>query len=497
MIRVRIAPSPTGQMHVGTARTALFNWLFARKNNGVFILRIEDTDKERSKKEYEASITNGLKWLGLDWDEGPVFAREQGERMQKGGSPEAPAGASGDYHEYKGEFGPYRQSERGDIYKKYIQKLLDSDSAFWCYHTKEELEAEKKNQNENNEAPRHICDQKAEKSDRGVIRLKNSGGIVKFDDLIRGSIEFDVNLLGDFSVAKDENTALYNLAAAIDDYEMKISHVIRGEDHISNTPKQIMIYNALGLKPPRYAHLSMILGPDRSKLSKRHGATALFDYKDIGYLPEAMFNFLCLLGWSPKSDEEILSKEEITEQFSLEGVQKSGAIFNIEKLDWMNSMYIRNLGVEELSNLCVPYLFGISKEDIDRERLEKIVELEQPRIKKLSELWENIEFFFKDELDYDRDLLKWKSMKGGEIKESLTNLESLINEIPEENFSKSELEKMMMPKVEEWGTKGVKVDRGRTLWPLRAALRGRVASPGPFEIMEILGKEKTLVRIKK
>ena len=453
MIRVRIAPSPTGPMHVGTARTALFNWLFAKKNNGVFILRIEDTDKERSEKKYEDNIIAGLEWLGLDYQEGPI-----------------------------------RQSERGEIYEKYIKKLFDSGSAFYCYHTPEELEKEKEGQMAKKLAPRHVCIHKTEAGERRsskVIRFANPGGKITFSDLIRDEIKFDVDFLGDFSIAKDESTPLYNLAAAIDDYEMKISHVIRGEDHISNTPKQILIYQALSLEPPTYAHLPMILGTDKSKLSKRHGATALTEYKEAGYLPEAMFNFLALLGWSPGNDAEILSQDEIVEQFSLDKVQKSGAVFNTEKLDWMNGEYIRKMPLGELTNLSKAYL----PQDTDLD-LQKIVALEQPRMKKLSEIGDSTEFFFKDKLEYDPELLKWKDMSGEKLKAILETLEKLLDEIPEEDYTKEKLEKILMPEAEKIG------DRGKLLWPLRVALTGRKASPGPFEVAEILGKKRCLIRIK-
>lgn len=505
MIRVRIAPSPTGLMHVGTARTALFNWLFARKNNGVFILRIEDTDKERSKKEYEESIMKGLKWLGLDWDEGPINENSK----------------------YVGDYGPYRQSERGEVYKKYINKLFDSSSAFWCYHTKEDLDKEKEEQITRKEALRHVCIYKSKippsprlertsksqksKTTDGVIRFKNEGGKIKFNDLVRGEIEFDAGLLGDFTTAKDEETPFYNLAAAIDDCEMKISHVIRGEDHISNTPKQLLIYNALGVNPPVYAHLPMILGSDKSKLSKRHGAVSLLSYKKEGYLADALFNFLALLGWSPKNDREILSREEIINEFSLEDVQKSGAVFNIDKLDWMNGQYTRSLSTVTFNGLVRPYIdnaFGPGAAGIySPEKMLEILELEKPRTKKLSDITENVSFFFADNLEYDRELLKWKNMKSEEVKEILEKVKNLLGDIDEENFTKENLEKIIMPRAEEWSLdrardKGVKegevkVDRGVALWPLRVALSGRKNSPGPFEIMEILGKEKTLARIRR
>ncbi|OGZ57223.1 MAG: glutamate--tRNA ligase [Candidatus Spechtbacteria bacterium RIFCSPHIGHO2_02_FULL_43_15b] len=476
MIRVRIAPSPTGQMHVGTARTALFNWLFAKKSNGVFVLRIEDTDRERSKPEYEESILKGLNWLGLNWDEGPG---------EKSGI-------------YKGNYGPYRQSERGEIYGKYIKSLLDSGNALWCYHTNADLESEKTEQIEKNEAPRHICSRNSKPLDGGVIRFQNPGGKIMFSDLIRGDIGFDANLMGDFVIAKDEQTPLYNLAAVIDDWEMKISHVIRGEDHISNTPKQILMFDALKIRPPEYAHLPMILGTDRSKLSKRHGATALFEYKDMGYLPEAMFNFLAILGLSPKGNTEILLKEEIIKEFSLKDVQKSGAIFNIDKLNWMNGEYIRGVPIDKLRKLCLPFLIscGYAFQNAEFEWLDKIIALEQPRMKRLSDICEGAALFMRDKLEYDAELLRWRDMGNEEVAESLNSTSNLLADILEENFTKENLEKIVMPKAEAWvGTNG-KIDRGRTLWPLRVALSGLKNSPGPFEIMEILGKEKSLRRLR-
>jgi len=469
-VRVRIAPSPTGPMHVGTARTALFNWLFARKNKGVFLLRIEDTDKERSKKEHEGTILRGLEWLGLNYDEEIV-----------------------------------RQSERGKTYQAYIRKLLESGNAFYCSHSKEELTKEKEEQTAKHEAPRHKCNfqfsifnfQTTPKP-HGIIRFKNPGGKIKFNDLVRGEIEFDAELLGDFSVAKDENTPLYNFAAVVDDFEMKVSHVIRGEDHLSNTPKQILMQRSLALPQPEYAHLSMILGSDKSKLSKRHGATAFFSYKEMGYLPDAMFNFLALLGWAPDDNKEIMTREEITEKFSLDAAQKSGAIFNIEKLDWMNGEYIRKMPLTELTKLCVPYFtdYGLRITDYDSDWLKKIVALEQPRLKKLSDIAESTRFFFQEKLDYDPQLLRWKDMNDNEIRESLGRLEKLLDEIPQEHYTKEKLGEIIMPKAEEWGRVGVKIDRGRTLWPLRVALTGLKASPGPFEVAEILGKKTCLTRLR-
>ena len=303
-IKVRIAPSPTGHLHIGTARTALFNYLYARKNGGRFVLRMEDTDVQRSDKRYEMDIMVGLKWLGINWDEGP-----------------------------------YRQSNRIHYYSKYITQLLNDGKAFWCYHTEEELEQERKEQMEKKELPRHVCSYKyesGEKRDKGVIRLavnENSSRAIKFDDIIRERIEVVESLLGDISIAKDYRTPLYNFAVVVDDHLIGITHVIRGEDHISNTPKQILIQEALGFSRPQYAHLPLILGPDKSKMSKRHGSVSINEYKEEGYLPEAMLNYMATLGFTLPEDKEIMPIREIVNIFNLGEVHKSGAVFDIKKLD--------------------------------------------------------------------------------------------------------------------------------------------------------------------
>src|SRR3989344_795641 len=316
-IRVRIAPSPTGLLHIGTARTALFNRLFAKKNGGKFILRIEDTDKERSKPEYEKDILEGLKWLGLEWD----------------------------------EF--YKQSERTEIYEKYLKNLLDEGKAYWCFCGKEELERKKEIMQKDGRTPkyggkcREIASETAEIRRQGgepaVIRFKMSEEIVKFSDLIRGEVEFNSALFGDIVIAKNLDTPLYNFSAVLDDGLMKISHIIRGEDHIANTPRQILIQNALGFERPIYVHLPLILNPDRSKLSKRFNETSLNEYRKRGYLPEAIANFMALLGWHPEGDREVFSLSELAEKFEMEKVQKGGAIFNEEKLNWFNGEYIKGL----------------------------------------------------------------------------------------------------------------------------------------------------------
>lgn len=453
-IRVRIAPSPTGLFHIGTARTALFNYLFAKKNQGSFILRIEDTDKERSKKKFEKDIMDGLKWLGLEWDE------------------------------------LYYQSKRVKTHEKYLKKLLHSGQAY----------------------------------KKEIIWFKNPNKKVVFRDLIRGRLEVDSSILGDFSLAKDLKTPLYNFAAVIDDYETRISHVIRGEDHISNTPKQILIYEALGWKPPQFAHLPLILGPDRSKLSKRHGAISLSEYKNQGYLAEALINFMAFLGWNPGNEQEMFSLKELSREFSLEKIQKGGAVFNIEKLDWYNGNYVRQIDLNTLTELCIPhliknklikpefkleqdppaygayfikqkYFIGKSKKEISVEKIKQIVGLEKERMQKLSEAGEMTEFFFL-EPKYKAGLLAWKEMKKSEIIKSLELSYSILCDVEADDFRAEKLKEILMPEAEKCLSKEGKIDRGRLLWPLRVALSGREKSPGPFEIAGILGKETVLKRIK-
>jgi nondiscriminating glutamyl-tRNA synthetase len=338
-VRVRIAPSPTGPLHLGTARTALFNFLFARKYQGIFILRIEDTDVERSKPEFEKDIIENLKWLGIEWDEGPDVG---------------------------GDFGPYRQSQRKEIYKKYLEKLLAEGKAYYCFCTKEELESERQYQLSIGQAPRYsgkCANLKKEEVEKylkegkpSVIRLKVPTKKIEVEDLVRGKIEFDSSLIGDFIIAKNFSYPLYNFACVVDDYEMRISHVIRGEDHLSNTPKQILIQEALGFPRPKYAHLPLILGPDRSKLSKRHGAVSISEYRKQGFLPEALVNFIAFLGWHPKTERYIYSLPALIKDFSLEKIQKGGAIFNIKRLEFLNGFYIRQKSIEKLTELCLPYL---------------------------------------------------------------------------------------------------------------------------------------------
>ncbi|OHA12859.1 MAG: glutamate--tRNA ligase, partial [Candidatus Tagabacteria bacterium RIFCSPLOWO2_01_FULL_39_11] len=325
--------------------------------------------------------------------------------------------------------------------------------------------------------------------------------IIKFNDLIRGEIEFDAALLGDISIAKDEKIPLYNFAVVVDDYEMKISHVIRGEDHISNTPKQILIQEALGFYRPLYAHLPLILGSDRSKLSKRHGAVSLNEYRKEGYLPEAMVNFTAMLGWNPGGDREIFSMKELIKEFSLEKIQKSGAVFNIDKLDWLNGYYIRQMPVEKLTEICTPYIEDIKAQNAklktqnhslklktDFNYIKKVVKLEQPRLKKLSEIGERTEYFFRTPV-YNKEILRWKEMSDQEIINSLKRSKKIIFNFQFSIFKKGKIEEVFLKEAEKFK------DKGELLWPLRVALSGRKTSPGPFEIAAILGKKETLKRL--
>lgn len=455
MIKVRLAPSPTGFLHIGTAQSALYNWLFARKNGGGFYLRIEDTDKERSNKEFEQSILEALRWLDLRWDGDVVH-----------------------------------QSSNVKKHEAALKKLLKEDKAFYCYHTQEELEIERKEQEALQEAPRHICqyknnDKGQKPSSKAVIRLKVDKNLERkiiFDDQIRGKIEFRAALLGDFSIARAVDDPLYNFAVVVDDIEMEITHVIRGEDHISNTPKQMLIYGALGKEIPVFAHLPLILASDRSKLSKRHGAVAVADYKK-DYLPEAIVNFLG--GLSYTFSKEILTKEEMIGEFKLEKVHKSGAIFNIEKLNWVNSQYIKNLNISKFKQIVLSSSLTDSEQSEWKDLPDAAIPIIIERLEKLSDI-QNFNFFWKDP-EYNEELLKWKNSSWEDVKKSL---KSIANTIEDLDFKSEEILRI---KLDDLGKSFG--DRGLVYWPLRVALTGKEKSPDPVEIAFILGKEETLKRV--
>ena len=460
-VRVRFAPSPTGYLHIGGVRTALFNYLFARHNNGTFILRIEDTDSSRSTEESIQQIVNGLKWIGIEWDEGP-----------------------------------FRQTERKEIYKSYLDRLLKEEKAYRCYCTPDELDEMRKKAMAAGENPRYnrkCRDLINPPQDKPfVIRFRTPlDGSVIVNDLLRGEVTFDMSEMDDIIIARSNGTPTYNFVVVVDDVEMKITHVIRGDDHLSNTPKQVILYKGLGLPIPEFVHIPMILGKDKKRLSKRHGATSVMSYKDMGYLPEAMLNYLVRLGWS-SGDQEIFTKEEMIEKFSLENINKSAGVFDTDKSLWVNQHYIKKSKPSEL----VPLLKKIleseniisSENDFSDDEIEKVIPSLQERSKTLIEMAHKAEFYFKDEIIYDEaaankffkdDILPIfndLSEKLKAINEELNheNLQPLFNEIMEKHSLKL----------------------GKIAQPLRVALTGKKESPGIFEVIVLLGKDKVLKRLR-
>ncbi|OGN22809.1 MAG: glutamate--tRNA ligase [Candidatus Yanofskybacteria bacterium RIFCSPLOWO2_01_FULL_42_49] len=449
-VKVRIAPSPTGSFHVGNAQSALYNWLFARKNGGDFYVRIEDTDKIRSTKESENGIREALAWLDLM--------------------------PNGDF---------VRQSDNLHKHKELLERLLSEGKAFYCHHSQEDLEAERQQQEARKEAPRHFCEHKNTDKNKipgGIIRLavnESSGRIISFDDQIRGRIEFQEALLGDFSIARAIEDPLYNFAVVADDAEMGITHVIRGEDHISNTPKQILIYEALGFKIPFFAHLPLVLGLDRSKLSKRHGGTGTLDYKQ-DYLPEALLNFLG--GLSYTFSKEIITKEEMVNEFELGKIHKAGAVFNVEKLNWINSQYIK-----QLNNLTIKQLTNLP------EMLDVAIPLITERLNKLSDI-NDFSYLWK-EPSYDSELLNWKKFTKDEITNSLNETKRVI-----ENWNGSDKDSLRLALDDlskKLGDPSIPLgaSRGLVYWPFRVALTGKEKSPDPVDVAAILTKETVLRRI--
>jgi len=448
----RFAPSPTGYFHAGSYRTALFSCLFARQNGGKFILRIEDTDKERSKKEYEENILDSLTWLGLKYD----------------------------------EF--YRQSDRTEIYAEYIQKLIDSGHAY--------ISDESEN-NKRLEAGKNSGENKTREGSTplrsSVIRFKNPNKIVAFEDMIRGHVEFDTTELGDFVIAKSIDEPVFHLVVVIDDMDMGITHIIRGEDHVSNTPRQNLIYEALGATPPIYAHIPLLLSKDRSKLSKRGGAIPVSEYKSKGYLPQAVVNYLALLGWHPSDNKELFTFDELIQHFNLNKVQRGGAIFDETKLSWFNKQYIQRLSDTEFIQHSAAFLpeWMSSESDIAK----RVIPILRDKISSFGEI--TTLFSSTDDLafirgitEYDAKALIWK--KETDILNTVTNLNKVLeifNLVPEENFNvetiKSSLDKLCL-----------EIGKGNILWPLRMALTGQDKSPDPYVSSYILGKEESSKRIK-
>jgi len=467
-IRVRFAPSPTGFLHIGGARTALFNWLYAKHNDGTFILRIEDTDRERSTDEYITAILDGMKWLGLDCDEGP-----------------------------------FRQTDRFDIYKKYIDKLLKEGKAYHCYCSPEELDAARKEAMKEGRALKY--NGKCRNNDRvqgfegsrvqgvtPVVRFKMPiEGQTVVKDLIKGVVEFNNEQLDDLIIQRSDGTPTYNLVVVVDDVDMGITHVIRGDDHLNNTPRQFQIYEALGYAVPKFAHLPMILGSDKARLSKRHGATSVTAYRDEGYLPDALVNYLVRLGWS-YGDQEIFTNEELIEHFSLENVGNAASVFDPEKLNWPNAQYIMSSPAERLAELVMPFLVkdGLIREGnpLDNAWLCKAIETLKERSKTLIELASSLRYYIAEDVEYDE-----KAKKKFLNEKSLDLLVELRDAlIPAVDFNGTELEKIFKSIVEKHDTK-----LGNLAQPVRVAMTGGSASPGIFEVLEVLGKDKTIRRLDK
>jgi len=477
-VRVRFAPSPTGSLHIGGARTALFNLLFARHNNGTFILRIEDTDTERSTEESAQQIVRSLRWLGLDWDEGP----------EKGG-----------------KYGPYFQSERWDIYKKEVERLLQEGKAYYCYCTPEELEQKREAARKAGKPPRYdghcrslTAEERAKFEAEGrkpTIRLKvPQEGQTIVHDLIRGEVVFDNSVLDDFIIVKSNGIPTYNFACVVDDHAMELTHVIRAEEHLSNTPKQIQVYKALGYEPPQFAHVPMILAPDRSKLSKRHGATSVEEFRDQGYLAEAIINYLTLLGWSPEGTEEIFNMEKAIKEFTLERVNKTAAIYDVKKLTWINGHYLRELDLDYIAKQVVPFM--IKKEIITEEEsktkydyLKAVVDISRDRAKTLDELADNIAFFFKDVEQYEEKGVR-KHFKKPNAAELLEKGADALEKV--EDFNHDNTEQAFRNLTDCMGIKAAEL-----IHPTRLAITGRTVGPGLFEIIVNMGKQKTVERMRK
>jgi glutamyl-tRNA synthetase len=476
-VRVRFAPSPTGRPHVGNVRTAMFNWLLARHTGGKFILRIEDTDVARKVKGALEAILDGLKWLGLDWDEGP--------------------GVGGDY-------GPYFQSQRLSLYRAAAERLVAQGDAYYCYCSPEclgEMRAEQTRRKQSSGYDRRCRDlgpeERVQREKEGitpVVRFKVPiEGQTQFNDLIWGEVVFENGTIDDFVLLKSDGYPTYHLANVVDDSAMKISHVIRAEEWISSTPRHILLYRALALEPPQFVHHPMILGPDRAKLSKRHGAVSILEYREQGYLPEAMFNFLSLIGWSLDDKTEIMSRQELVENFSLERIGKTGAVFNHEKLYWMNGVYLRELSHEDLLRKIMPFLeSGLPKEikrPISKAYVSLFLPLIRERINTLAEAAKYADFFFLDKLEYDASLLMGKKMSAATTLRALKAAQEKLSSL--ESFNHDLLEGTLRSLAEE-----LRLKAGQLFNPLRVAITGRTAAPPLFETMVVLGKERCLKRIR-
>ena len=470
-VRVRFAPAPTGYLHVGGARTALYNWLFARHHQGAFILRIEDTDQVRSTEESVEGILDSLRWLGLDWDEGP---------------------------EVGGDLGPYFQMQRLHFYRAAAERLLEDKKVYFCYCTPEELKERREAALARGETPGYDrrCRELSPR-ERATLEAQSKKPALRFamplegetvvHDLVRGDIHFANQQLDDLIIMRADGFPTYNFAVVVDDILMQISHVIRADEHLANTPRQIRIYEALGHPPPQFAHVSMILGLDRTKLSKRHGATSVSDYRDAGYLPEAMVNFLALLGWAYDDKRELFTPEELIEHFSLEKVNPAPSVFSDEKLEWMNGVYIRQLEPEELAKQLLPFLKEAGLET-DMETIHRLVPLIQERMKVLSAGVELVDFFFKEEIAYDPKLLMGKKMTAQESHAALKVTSERLERLP--LFDEENLEKALRRLADD-----LSLTAGQLFGIIRIAVTGKKVAPPLFGTLAVLGRKRALWRI--
>ena len=476
-VRVRYAPSPTGHLHIGNARTALFNYLFAKNLGGKFIVRIEDTDKKRNIAGGEESQLKYLKWLGMDWD----------ESIDVGG-----------------EYGPYRQSERNDVYRNYYELLLEKGLAYKCYCTEEDLEKEREEQMARGETPQYsgkhanlTADEEKALEEQGLMysirfRVPANKEFI-FNDLVKGNISFESEGMGDFVIVKKDGTPTYNFAVAVDDHEMKISHVLRGEDHISNTPKQIMIYEAFGWDVPVFGHMTLIVNENRKKLSKRDESIIQFieQYDELGYLPEALFNFIALLGWSPGGEEEVFRKEKLIEIFDAARLSKSPAVFDTQKLAWMNNQYIKELELADLIELVLPHLIkdGKVSEDMSEEETERthqLIALYQEQLNFGAEIVSLTELFFKEEITYNSEATA--ILEGEQVPEVL---KAFVNELENlEDFSADSVKAAIKAVQKATGQKGKNL-----FMPIRVAITGQVHGPDLPKSIAILGKTKVVARL--
>lgn len=488
-VRVRFAPSPTGYLHIGGARTALYNYLFAKKNGGAFILRIEDTDQKRIVLGALENLIATLNKLGIVYNEGPFLERETIKEI--------------------GGFGPYIQSKRLEIYKKYADELVKNGKTYHCFCTPERLTKVREEQTQRKQAPKYDkhcltlsleeIKKKIENGETYVLRLNvlSERNDVIFNDIVRGEVKINASTIDDQVLMKSDGFPTYHLASVVDDHLMQITHIIRGEEWLPSTPKHILLYEAFGWEIPEFAHLPLLLNPDKSKLSKRQGDVAVEDYLAKGYLKETLINFIALLGWNQGhgSTQEIFSLEELEQIFDLRQVHKAGAVFDLKKLDWMNGEYIKRLSVDELYErissggfLNKALIKNSPSEMQTPEYLKKVLAIERERLAKLSDVGENNPFFFVSELSYDAALLNWKQNTKEMTKEALIKAEKILQEFPEEKWTRENIEKILMDAAGE--------RRGDFLWPLRVALTGAEKSPSPFEVAWVLGKEESLKRIK-